>query len=250
MQLIPVTAFQGYRQLVHNSHSGPQQLATLLGRSVMSSSSLALINEIITNPAYHDYLAVLKGARNGFVYGVKVRFPHALVMSILFGRGDWKSRAKVIYRASRQHAMNLAKFVSIYKSLLLVQKKLNGGKERDTDTFIAGLLGGYFVFGDRNAVNEQIVLYVVSRVVASFIPRATQPYNAASGSTRAGSAVKPIPPNSRYFTVFAALSWGAVMYLFRHRGETIQPGMFNSMTYLYRDSDVWRDLKTLLWHNT
>jgi peroxisomal membrane protein 4 len=40
------------------------------------------------------------------------------------------------------------------------------------------------------------------------------------------------------------------MYLFRHRGETIQPGMFNSMKYLYRDSEGWKDLKTLLWHNT
>jgi len=46
-----------------------------------------LLNGLIMNEAYHDYLAVLKGARNGFVYGVKVRFPHALVMSILFGHG-------------------------------------------------------------------------------------------------------------------------------------------------------------------
>lgn len=52
------------------------------------SDALAIINEVISNPAYHDYLAILKGARNGFVYGVKVRFPHALVMSILFGRGE------------------------------------------------------------------------------------------------------------------------------------------------------------------
>lgn len=46
-----------------------------------------LHNGLIMNEAYHDYLAILKGARNGFVYGVKVRFPHALVMSILFGHG-------------------------------------------------------------------------------------------------------------------------------------------------------------------
>ena len=45
------------------------------------------INSIILNPAFHDFLAILKGARNGFVYGVKVRFPHALIMAILFGRG-------------------------------------------------------------------------------------------------------------------------------------------------------------------
>ena len=49
---------------------------------------MATFNDnFIMNTTYHDYLAILKGARNGFVYGVKVRFPHALVMSILFGRG-------------------------------------------------------------------------------------------------------------------------------------------------------------------
>jgi len=46
------------------------------------------IQHIISNPAYHDYLGILKGARNGFVYGVKIRFPHALIMAILFGRGE------------------------------------------------------------------------------------------------------------------------------------------------------------------
>jgi len=203
------------------------------------------IEQIILNPAFHEYLAILKGARNGFVYGVKVRFPHALVMSILFGRGDWKSRLTFIFQATKQHALNLAKFVTLYKTFLLVQKKANGGKERNSDTFVAGLLGGYMVFGTRNAVNEQIVLYVVSRVLASFIPRDSKPYLSSANP----STVTPIPPDSRYFSVFAALTWGAVMYLFRHRGETIQPGMFNSMTYLYRDSEVWKNLKTLLWHN-
>ncbi|KAG5335589.1 hypothetical protein E4T56_gene13265 [Termitomyces sp. T112] len=198
---------------------------------------------IVTNPAYHDYLAILKGARNGFVYGVKVRFPHAVVMSILFGRGNWQTRVRNIYRATRQHAFNLAKFVTLYKTFLLIQRKTNRGKERNIDTFIAGLLGGYIVFGDRNAVNEQIVLYVVSRVISSFLPRA------GSSNSPTGSPTKPLPPDSRYFTVFAALSWGAVMWLFRHRGETIQPGMFNSMTYLYRDSETWSNLKSLLWYN-
>lgn len=49
-----------------------------------ASSLLAVIHKIITDPAYHDYLAILKGARNGLVYGAKVRFPHALVMTLLF----------------------------------------------------------------------------------------------------------------------------------------------------------------------
>lgn len=133
------------------------------------------INQIILDPRYHDYLGILKGARNGLVYGVKIRFPHALLMSILFGRGGcvhlfppyclsttdygidrWKERAKQIFKATRQHATNLAAFVTLYKTMLLMQKKFNGGKERTTDTFIAGLIGGYIVFGDRNAINEQV----------------------------------------------------------------------------------------------
>ena len=52
-------------------------------------SGKELLQAILLDPAYHDYLAILKGARNGLVYGVKIRFPHALIMSILFGRGEY-----------------------------------------------------------------------------------------------------------------------------------------------------------------
>ena len=41
--------------------------------------------------------------------------------------------------------------------MLLIQRKANGGKERSADTFIAGLIGGYLVFGERTAVNEQVI---------------------------------------------------------------------------------------------
>ena len=47
-------------------------------------------------------------------------------------------------------------YVALYKVLMLIQKKANGGKERTFDTFFAGLVGGYIVFGDRSAVNEQV----------------------------------------------------------------------------------------------
>lgn len=91
----------------------------------------------------------------------------------------------------------------------------------------------------------KIVLYVVSRVIAAFLPRAGVPYSKApspGGSTLA----RPVPPDSRYFSAFAALGWGAVMWLFKNRSESIQPGMFGAMTYLYRDSEVWENLRTFL----
>ena len=55
---------------------------------IFSIPVMSSINQVLFNPAYHDYLAILKGARNGLVYGVKIRFPHALVMAILFGHGE------------------------------------------------------------------------------------------------------------------------------------------------------------------
>lgn len=46
---------------------------------VVFSLAQAALERIILDPRYHDLLALLKTARNGAVYGTKVRFPHALV---------------------------------------------------------------------------------------------------------------------------------------------------------------------------
>lgn len=39
----------------------------------------ASAERIALDPKYHDVLTLVKGVRNGIVYGSKVRFPHALV---------------------------------------------------------------------------------------------------------------------------------------------------------------------------
>lgn len=57
-----------------------------------------------------------------------------------------------------QHALSLAKFVSLYKIMMIAQRKMHGGKSKSADTFFAGLVGGYTVFGDRTAINEQVHL--------------------------------------------------------------------------------------------
>lgn len=49
---------------------------------------LNFLDELVLNPKYHDLLSVVKGFRSGVVYGAKVRFPHALVMTILFKTGS------------------------------------------------------------------------------------------------------------------------------------------------------------------
>jgi ornithine carrier protein len=37
------------------------------------------LERVVLDPKYHDALTLVKGMRNGIVYGTKVRFPHALV---------------------------------------------------------------------------------------------------------------------------------------------------------------------------
>lgn len=103
------------------------------------------INEIINNPNYHNFLSIFKGFRNGLIYGAKIRLPHALVMTFLFSNGDLRTKLKNILKATKQHSFNLAKFVTIYKTLLFLQKRFNNNIERSSDSFFAGLVGGYML---------------------------------------------------------------------------------------------------------
>ncbi|KAK9237567.1 Tim17/Tim22/Tim23/Pmp24 family-domain-containing protein [Lipomyces kononenkoae] len=199
------------------------------------------IQQVILDPKYHDIFGILKGLRNGAIYGSKVRFAHALVMTFLFRNGSVKDKIQLVIKATREHARNLATFVFIYKSTLFVLKTTNG-KEQDIDTFIAGLLGGYFVFGrgGKSSVNQQIVLYVFSRVVLGLSKLTVKKKVIPSLHNDVGSKVWP---------AFAALCWGLVMYMFRTDPDVLQPSMKTSMDYIYLDSNRWDSLRTLLWHN-
>ncbi|XP_007073643.2 peroxisomal membrane protein 4 isoform X5 [Panthera tigris] len=48
---------------------------------------LLAVNALLRKRRYHAALAMVKGFRNGAVYGVKIRAPHALVMTFLFRSG-------------------------------------------------------------------------------------------------------------------------------------------------------------------
>lgn len=130
------------------------------------------------------------------------------------------------------------------------------GKEGPYDTLVAGLLGGYLVFGGRSpgphgrisSVNQQIVVYVFARVVLALARLAVKP-----GSPVALPLVSREPAASvvsHYaWPVFASASWGMVMWLFRHHPEDLQPSLRSSMTYIYAQSDEWDGLRNFIWHN-
>jgi len=236
------------------------------------------IDKIILDPRYADFLAVLKAARNGAVYGAKVRFPHALVyvplplpllrlpipapkadetaktsMIFLFRSGTIKDKLRLVYKATRTHALNLAKFASIYKVTLLALRQLRpmSNKEGRYDALLAGLLGGYLVFGRASprshrvsSVSQQIVIYVFARAVLSAAKVAVRPETGIIPSINLEATI-----SRNAWPVFAAGSWGAIMYLFRWYPDTVQNSLQSSMRYIYVDCDEWDGLRTLLWHN-
>lgn len=223
----------------------------------------AALEKIILDPKYHDILTLVKGVRNGIVYGSKVRFPHALVMIFLFRSGTFRSKAKLVFKATRQHARNLGLFALVYKtSMLFLRHTSPTGKERHYDAFLAGLLGGYTVFGRtiHNSVSQQIVIYVAARVLLALAKLAVQPRHIGSGiqdvaTSRGGGwelfgngeMSRALARNG--WPVFASLSWAMVMYIFRWHPESVQSSLRSSMSYIYVQSDEWDSLRTLLWHN-
>ena len=51
------------------------------------------------------------------------------------------------------------------------------------------------------------------------------------------------------WAVFASVSWGAVMWLFRWHPEELQPSLRSSMRYLYDNAERWDGWRNFLWYN-
>jgi peroxisomal membrane protein 4 len=199
---------------------------------------------VILDEKYHDVLTLVKGFRNGLVYGAKVRFPHALVMMFLFRTGTAREKAIMILNATKTHARTLGLFVLTYKTTMLGLRNFNG-KEGRYDSFFAGLLGGYLVFGrgNQSSVNQQIVMYVFARVVLGLAKLSVETGIVPDAGGKGKMAERTYP-------VFASLSWACVMWLFRWYPHVIQSSLRNSMQYLYINADQWDGLRNFLIHNT
>ena len=161
----------------------------------------------------------------------------------------------MIAKATRIHAQNLAKFATIYKLTMLVLRRYGAtpGKEGPYDTLVAGMLGGYLVFGGRSprtgrisSVNQQIVIYVFARVVLALARLAVKP-----GLGLPVVSEQPLSGRISHYAwpVFAASSWALVMYLFRWYPEDLQPSLRSSMSYIYVQSNEWDSLRNFAWHN-
>ena len=170
-------------------------------------------------------------------------------MVFLFRSGTVRDKLRLVLRATRQHARNLALYAGLYKLTLYVLRSTRPSqKELAPDAFVAGLLGGYIVFGRggtrQSNVNQQITIYVFARVVLAlakliirnylFRDRYRQQRHAQAEFYGMGDSAwtgKRMPPVDAW-PLFASLSWAFVMYLFRWYPETLQPSLRSSMKYM------------------
>lgn len=82
-------------------------------------------------------------------------------MTLLFGRGTRGEKLSFILRATRMHALNLGRFTALYKLLSIGLRRTYeawGGKGAvpKWHSFLAGLVAGNILFGERTPVNEQV----------------------------------------------------------------------------------------------
>ncbi|KAG5836146.1 peroxisomal membrane protein 4 [Anguilla rostrata] len=196
---------------------------------------LYTVNNLLLQEKYKVFLAVIKGFRNGAVYGAKIRAPHALVMTFLFKSGSLKDKLKAIAQATYTHSRNLAYFVFTYKGLQALQERVQG-KSLQSQSFLAACLGGWLVFGDNNHINSQINMYLLSRILFALSRLAVE------------KGYVPQPKRDP-FPLFAALVWGVVLWLFEYHPHTLQPSLQSSMNYLYHDSNMWHDISDFLIYN-
>jgi len=71
-----------------------------------------------------------------------------------------QEKFKAIFEATFTHSKNLAAFVFLYKSMTGLMEHFQQEKMQ-IHSFIAAFIGGYFVFGKYNKVNEQVWVFYV-----------------------------------------------------------------------------------------
>lgn len=147
-------------------------------------------------------------------------------MVFLFRTGTIQEKLRLILRATRQHARNLAVYATLYKlNMYVLRTSRSSQKELRYDTFMAGLLGGYIVFGRgfQSSVNQQITIYVFARVVLGLAKLAVNQGVVSDRDSRISKNAWPL---------FASLSWAFVMYIFRWYPDMLQPSLRSSMKYM------------------
>jgi len=204
--------------------------------------------EILDEELRFALLSVWRGFRNGLYYGTKIRLPHALVMTLLFRRSsNIKKMLDPIAKLTWEHSRNLALFAGFYKLLLAVGRvvRVKLGDKLDSprgmpasqlDSFLAAAFVGRFIWGRYSSVNSQIVMYLLSRIIFALC-KVLGEQNVQPFATIEFDDAYPW---------LASFVWGTVLWLYEYHPEKLQVSLFNSMDFLYHQTNTWETAEDFL----
>lgn len=106
-----------------------------------------------------------------------------------------------------------------------------GCPEKPFHALIAGAVGGYCVWGNYSSINNQILLYISSRVLVGLFKLCTE-----KNTKRDGNVIQESITHNRYdlYPYVSAIVWATVMYLFEEVPHVLQPSLRASMEEIYR----------------
>ena len=222
-------------------------------------------------PPRSEAAAILSGLLAGGRYGVKIRFPHALIMTLLFRRDlPAKKKCSTILKLAAEHGSNLAAFAALYKAILAALKSVSRRSRMHLEE------GNFSVL---HSFCRWIVLKLIDGAPASpaLVPLPHQPpgmperpRHALIAGALGGAAVwgryssinyqinlylavrilvggltlareRGVPPFNwtgltfnRSYRVTAAAVWGIVMLFFEECPHVLHPSLRKSMDEIYR----------------
>eukprot|EP00474_Spongospora_subterranea_P010991 CRZ11449.1 hypothetical protein [Spongospora subterranea] len=163
--------------------------------------------------------SIAAGFKAGVLYGAKVRFPHSLVVTLVFRRNlSIKGMVEAILKTTAQHSARLGFYVAAFKSICCLLRRIRQQTDDVFNHIIAGAITGSLIFGNDDPVSTQINLYILSRIVLASVNLSLSP-----------GKLSP--------RLFAGLCWSAVMGMFFLYPDSLQSSLRSSMKTLYIDTD-------------
>eukprot|EP00611_Tribonema_gayanum_P032608 TRINITY_DN9837_c0_g1_i1.p1 TRINITY_DN9837_c0_g1~~TRINITY_DN9837_c0_g1_i1.p1 ORF type:complete len:231 (-),score=87.41 TRINITY_DN9837_c0_g1_i1:128-820(-) len=159
----------------------------------------------------------------------------ALVMALLFKHGNALQKMDSVWSLTFEHGKGLAMFAGIYKGLMELMERCDV-LPPNLRALVAGGAAGRLVWARYTAVNYQIVLYLMSRVVVG-------------GAMRLSRGL-PAPLRRCSFEgvypYLATACWAVVMHLFENDADVLHPSLGSSMEFIYHDCHCWEEFKAML----
>eukprot|EP01135_Chromosphaera_perkinsii_P006600 Nk52_evm2s554 gene=Nk52_evmTU2s554 len=178
-------------------------------------------------------LSVLRGIRNGVFYGFRTRAPNSLVNTLLYGKGSSVDKFSSVFSSTLDHCKTLAILSFFTRFIRIFSVKLVGPTRASLP--IAAFIGGYVAFHKKSAIQNQIILYLMSRVLTSLAHVAHKKVIPTENPDVSDRSKKTNQTSLSPFGVLSGLTWAAAFWLYESHPHTLNSSLHSCLEYLLED---------------